>query len=1273
MRKIIGMCFILLILVGVYSYKTDVRAEEVVTKELYTLVKPVALDKAGLSRGIYHDRQDLGIIMPAGEELEIRQVNPNYKDTVSGRFITADSKEDSAFQITASWGKIKNNYTAVPFIYTNFRTDGSKEKPVLEYRVTNKIKKLPIYQANDSETTFFQLWDSQDAEYGLVLSDKFQMIVPKKDKELLRKLKDFENIDDVISYYNQVITLYCELNGLSFDATEDYNLDITTKFFIRANKSGIAYMYYGGEETAENNDSLAGWLRKGWGPLHEIGHAFEGPFMSGEVSLGEVWNNIYATSFEEQYMEDDVFQKGTIYGTSLKARTNEMIQSWKADNLPISRWSGSSKEQTLMAMKEKAGDRAFVYFNQQYRKLTSQADFNAVDYPIFQVLNKFYGEKTNFDFTPFTDSIKAPVSNTQKEQNRSKDFRPVASIVDVIPDNKRESAKQQLKLKTDVAIVDNDQIASLGLKGNVTVNFDIADFKDIKGKRLKLSDGKKIVIDEIITNPTMKLDNLPNGVYTIEDIVGNTSNYNMSEHYVFVKDTENNLTITFTKISGYNLIDRTIDILGCDYRQAGKIVTDFKNNKVIVDIIAEIPHPSYENQVYYTVEIFNEKKEMIFKKEIEGTNVTPESYAVTVKPGYQIKIVHDEPQLLRENGVTIPTSNKTLIYTVTTTGLVKSDTIGLDRTIDILGCDYRQAGKLVTDLKNNKVIVDIIAETPHWRYANRVYYTVEILNEKQETIFKKEIEGTNVTPESYAVTVKPGYQIKIVHDEPQLLRENGVTIPTSNKTLVYTVTETGLVRSDLEDKSSTIDRIAKLAKTIDSSDGYYETRGQILETINLLPEAQKQDLLEQYQEILKSLSDKKAGTTDFIGDDFQFSLLGLANNKFASIDLDLANNKAKLWVRNGQPHVYFTNAYATIQLKDEFGNVIYSQDYIGNVRNPADVNKTFAVKPGYYISMMHREANTRLKMKNIESNETIPSQIENHFKITAKGLQIVKKEDIPKPTENQIKYYGEQYDFSLYGLADNKFASIGLDLVNKQAKLWVRNGQPHVYFTNAYATIQLKDEFGNVIYSQDYIGNIRNPADVNKTFAVKPGYYISVMHREANTRLKMKNTESNEIIPSQIENHFKITAKGLQLVKKEDVPKPTENQIKYYGEQYDFSLYGLGDDKFASIDLDLVKGQAKLWVSDGEPHVYFQDSYATIKIEDAAGNVIFTKDFLGNVANTELNEILPIESGYLITIMHREAASRLAIQDVDTKSKLLVKQTVTYKVTSTGLHLIASK
>ncbi|MBC6301335.1 putative mucin/carbohydrate-binding domain-containing protein [Listeria booriae] len=1126
MRKIIGMCVILLILVGVYSYKTDVKAEEVVTKELYTLIKPVALDKAGLSRGIYHDRQDLGIIMPAGEELEIRQVNPNYKDTVSGRFITADSREDSTFQITSSWGKIKNNYTAVPFIYTSFRTDGSKEKPVLEYRVTNKMKKLPIYQANNNETAFFQLWDSQDAEYGLVLSDKFQMIVPKKDKELLRKLKDFKNIDDVISYYNQVITLYCKLDGLSLDAKEDYNRDIATKFFIRANKSGGGYMYYGNEDTAENNDSLAGWLYKGWGPLHEIGHGFQGPFMSGEVSLGEIWNNIYAASFEEQYMGDAVFQKGTIYGTSLKSRTNEMIQSWKVANLPISKWSGSSKEQTLMAMKEKAGDEAFAYFNQQYRKLTSQANFNPSDYPIFQVLNKFYGEKTKFDFTPFTDSIKAPMSNVQKEQNRNKDYRPVASIVDVIPDSKRESAKQQLKLKTDIAIVDNSQIASLGLKGNVTINLDIADFKDIKGKHLKLTDGEKIVKDVIITSPTIKLDNLPNGVYTIADIVGNTANYRMSEHYVFVKDAENNLKITFTKISGYDLVDRTIDILGCDYIQAGKLVTDLKNNKVTIDIIAETPHPRYANKVYYTVEILNEKQETVFKKAVEGTNVTPGSYSVTVKPGYQIKIVHDEPSLLRENGKSIPTSNKTLVYTITEVGIV------IDRTIDILGCNYVQAGKLVTDFKNNKVIVEIISDTPHWRYANKVYYTVEILDNKQQTVFKKDIEGTNVTTGSYPVAVKPGYQIKIVHDEPVLLRENGAVIPTSNKTLLYTVTQTGLLRGEEVDSSSLNYKIAKLAESIDSKNGYYETRGQILEGINILPEEQKQEFLKQYQDILQPLLDKKADKTDFIGDDFQFSLLGLSNNKFASIDLDLVNNKAKLWVRNGQPHVYFTNAYATIQLKDEFGNVIYSQDYIGNISNPADVNKTFDMKPGYYISVMHREADDRLQMKNTGSNEIIPSQTENHFKITATGLQIVKKEDIPKPTENQIKYYGQQYDIALYGLSNNKFASIGLDLANKQAKLWVRSGQPHVYF---------------------------------------------------------------------------------------------------------------------------------------------QDSYATIKIEDATGNVIFTKDFLGNVANTELNKTLPIESGSLITIMHREAVDRLSIQDVTTGSKLLVKQTVTYKVTSTGLHLIASK
>ncbi|WP_446669752.1 hypothetical protein [Listeria booriae] len=40
--------------------------------------------------------------------------------------------------------------------------------------------------------------------------------------------------------------------------------------------------------------------------------------------------------------------------------------------------------------------------------------------------------------------------------------------------------------------------------------------------------------------------------------------YKQARRILFVKDPENNLKVTFTKITGYKLIDRTIDILGCD-------------------------------------------------------------------------------------------------------------------------------------------------------------------------------------------------------------------------------------------------------------------------------------------------------------------------------------------------------------------------------------------------------------------------------------------------------------------------------------------------------------------------------------------------------------------------------------------------------------------------------------------------------------------------------------------------------------------------------------
>lgn len=44
---------------------TKVYADEVKQKEIYILENPTWLRKTGLSKGLGHDKQDLGIILPA--------------------------------------------------------------------------------------------------------------------------------------------------------------------------------------------------------------------------------------------------------------------------------------------------------------------------------------------------------------------------------------------------------------------------------------------------------------------------------------------------------------------------------------------------------------------------------------------------------------------------------------------------------------------------------------------------------------------------------------------------------------------------------------------------------------------------------------------------------------------------------------------------------------------------------------------------------------------------------------------------------------------------------------------------------------------------------------------------------------------------------------------------------------------------------------------------------------------------------------------------------
>ena len=71
------------------------------TQSLYTLTRPVWLDAAGMSKGIDHDRQHLGIILAAGQVLRVRQTNAAFTGKLTLRLLNDDSKTEAEFSVGA--------------------------------------------------------------------------------------------------------------------------------------------------------------------------------------------------------------------------------------------------------------------------------------------------------------------------------------------------------------------------------------------------------------------------------------------------------------------------------------------------------------------------------------------------------------------------------------------------------------------------------------------------------------------------------------------------------------------------------------------------------------------------------------------------------------------------------------------------------------------------------------------------------------------------------------------------------------------------------------------------------------------------------------------------------------------------------------------------------------------------------------------------------------------------------------------------------------------
>ena len=118
--------------------------------------------------------------------------------------------------------------------------------------------------------------------------------------------------------------------------------------------------------------------------------------------------------------------------------------------------------------------------------------------------------------------------------------------------------------------------------------------------------------------------------------------YHFRSYYAYVKEKDNSLTIDVNEMKVSNLVNETIQFLGLGDDQFAELNTDLEQKRAVFTVTTKTPHSYYADEKYASIEVFNEKGEKIYTKEMEGTNVTIVKDTIPLKEGYKIKIYHDE-------------------------------------------------------------------------------------------------------------------------------------------------------------------------------------------------------------------------------------------------------------------------------------------------------------------------------------------------------------------------------------------------------------------------------------------------------------------------------------------------------------------------------------------------------------------------------------------------------------------------------------------------------
>lgn len=313
---------------------------------------------------------------------------------------------------------------------------------------------------------------------------------------------------------------------------------------------------------------------------------------------------------------------------------------------------------------------------------------------------------------------------------------------------------------------------------------------------------------------------------------------------------------------------------------------------------------------------------------------------------------------------------------------------------------------------------------------------------------------------------------------------------------------------------------------------------------------------------------------------------------------------------------------------------------------------------------------------NIKSYQTEVSQIMQlpqtaYAKITLTDIfdRTVEKK-VAITNGNSDILVGNQFAWSLKGISDFEFAKINFHKSKEEMQIDLKVGVPHHYFNETYASIKVQNSSGSVIYNKEIVGNRQQNAET-QTVSVKVGDYIELTHIEGDavnekTRATLMNLENNKNETIGKTARYQVTTEGLKKVEK--MPETTILD----GKQFAWSLKGYSDREIAKVDYNKTAEELKIKLEAGIPHSYFNSTYASIKVQNSSGSVMYNKEIVGNRQQNAETKTVPIKVGDYIEFTHIEGEAakektRATLTNLENGKQEYIGKKRIYQVTSTGL------